>query len=149
MLAAIAGNGVRTIIVETANRFGRDLIIQETGYAYLRDLGISLIAVDDPDPFTSDTPTAVLIRQILGAVSQFDKASTVAKLKGARDRKRAMTGRCEGRKPAPEAARAMANQLRGEGLSLRQIASRLAVEGFLSPSGREYGPASVMAMLVG
>jgi DNA invertase Pin-like site-specific DNA recombinase len=32
MLAAIAGNGVRTIIVETASRFARDLIVQETGY---------------------------------------------------------------------------------------------------------------------
>src|ERR1700682_4625191 len=30
MLEAIAGNGVRTIIVETASRFARDLILQET-----------------------------------------------------------------------------------------------------------------------
>jgi DNA invertase Pin-like site-specific DNA recombinase len=68
MLAEIASNGVRIILVETASRFARDLIVQETGYAYLRNLGISLVAVDDPDAFTSDTPTAVLIRQILGAV---------------------------------------------------------------------------------
>ena len=32
MLKAILGNGVRTILVETANRFARDLIVQETGY---------------------------------------------------------------------------------------------------------------------
>jgi len=31
-----------------------------------------LIAVDSSEAFLSDTPTAVLIRQILGAVSQFD-----------------------------------------------------------------------------
>src|SRR5688572_1462032 len=31
MLERIARNGVRTIIVETANRFARDLIVQETG----------------------------------------------------------------------------------------------------------------------
>src|SRR5271157_4024263 len=31
-LERIASNGVRTIVVETANRFARDLIVQETGY---------------------------------------------------------------------------------------------------------------------
>ena len=31
MLNRIAGNGVRVILVETANRFARDLIVQETG----------------------------------------------------------------------------------------------------------------------
>jgi hypothetical protein len=56
-----------------------------------------LIAVDDPDAFTSDTPTAALIRQILGAVSQFETASLVAKLAGARFGKRQANGRCEGR----------------------------------------------------
>lgn len=34
------------------------------------------------------------MRQILGAVSQFEKAALVAKLRGARDRKREATGRC-------------------------------------------------------
>jgi len=36
MLERIAGNGVHTIIVETANRFARDLIVQETGHRMLR-----------------------------------------------------------------------------------------------------------------
>ena len=43
--------------------------------------------------FLDDTPTSKLIRQILGAVSEFDKAMVVAKLKGARERKRVTTGR--------------------------------------------------------
>jgi hypothetical protein len=56
--------------------------------------------VDDPDAFASDMPTAVLIRQILGAVSQFEKASLVAKLAGARRLRKqfpsaASTGRLE------------------------------------------------------
>ena len=88
MMERIAGNGVRTIIVETANRFARDLIVQETGYALLKEQGIELIAADKPDAFLDDTPTAILIRQVLGAVSQFEKAMVVTKLKGARDRKR-------------------------------------------------------------
>src|SRR5215212_3677002 len=102
MLARIAGNGVRMVLVETAGRFARDLIVQETGYSYLRDLGITLIPVDDPDHFNEETPTSKLVRQVLGAVAEWEKAMLVAKLKGARDRKRLATGRCEGRKPAPE-----------------------------------------------
>lgn len=98
MMKHIAGNGVCTIIVETASRFARDLIIQETGWRYLRDNGITLIAADSPEAFLDETPTAVMIRQILGSVSQFEKAMLVAKLKGARDRKKAETGKCGGRK---------------------------------------------------
>ena len=46
----------------------------------------------------ADTPTAILVRQLLGAISQFEKATLVAKLKGARDRKPKETGRkVEGR----------------------------------------------------
>ena len=83
MLRRIAGNGVRTIVVETANRFARDLMVQETGWRRLKDLGIELIATDSPNAFLDETPTAVMIRQILGSVSQFEKAMLVAKLKGA------------------------------------------------------------------
>jgi hypothetical protein len=38
-----------------------------------------------------------MIRQILGSVSQFEKAMLVAKLRGARERKKAITGKCGGR----------------------------------------------------
>src|SRR3954451_2944041 len=82
----------------TAKRFARDLIVQETGYAMLKESGIDLIAADKPDAFLDDTPTANLIRQVLGAVSQFEKAMIVTKLKGARDRKRATGVKVEGRK---------------------------------------------------
>jgi DNA invertase Pin-like site-specific DNA recombinase len=146
MLAAIAGNGVRTIIVESASRFARDLVVQETGFAYLRDLGITLLAADGHD-FSEETPTATLIRQVLGAVSQFQKAELVAKLAGARARKRRQTGRCEGRKPAPEAAQRLARRLHRKGLSLRRVSARLAEQGYLGPSGKPYGAQSVQVML--
>jgi DNA invertase Pin-like site-specific DNA recombinase len=44
MLKRIEGNGVRTIIVETASRFARDLMVQEVGYAMLKSRNIELIA---------------------------------------------------------------------------------------------------------
>jgi hypothetical protein len=43
-----------------------------------------------------------MVRQILGAVAEFEKASLVAKLKAARDRKRHRTGKAEGRKSHAE-----------------------------------------------
>ena len=55
MLERIESNGVRTIIVETANRFARDLMVQEAGYARPRERGINLIAADSPNALQDDT----------------------------------------------------------------------------------------------
>jgi DNA invertase Pin-like site-specific DNA recombinase len=154
MLARIAGNGVRTILVETANRFARDLMVQEVGFAMLRDLGITLIAVDSPASFLDDGPTSKLIRQILGAVAEFDKAMTVAKLKGARDRKRRATGKCEGRKSYAErdagmVALAKEIKARGVRVSLRDVAAELEAKGYATPSGKSYSASAIASMLGG
>lgn len=150
MLAHIAGNGVRVVIVETASRLARDLMVQETAYRGLLALGVKLIASDSPDTFVDDGPTATMVRQILGAVSQFEKAGLVAKLKAARDRKKAETGKCSGRKTyserAPDAV-ALARHLAKAGRSLREIAGELAAEGHLSTSGKPYAATAVMRMI--
>jgi DNA invertase Pin-like site-specific DNA recombinase len=155
-LTRIAGNGVRTIIVETANRFARDLMVQEVGFAMLRDLGVTLIAADSPGSFLDDGPTSKLIRQLLGAVSEFDKAMTVAKLKGARDRVRRERGKCEGRKSYAErpggtdliaTARELRRNENGRPLSLRKVAAGLAGRGFLTTGGRHYSASAVASIL--
>jgi DNA invertase Pin-like site-specific DNA recombinase len=155
MMEHIASNGVQTIIVETANRFARDLIVQETGYAMLKGQGIELLAADKPDAFLDDTPTAKLIRQVLGAVSEFEKAMVVTKLKGARDRKRATGVKVEGRKNYaeinPEMV-ALARKLRrykvqGRKRTLREIAGELARSGFVTSTGRPYAAAAVARMI--
>jgi DNA invertase Pin-like site-specific DNA recombinase len=128
MLDRIAGNGVRTIIVESPDRFARDLAVQLASHDYLKALGVVLVPARAPDFFTEDTPTAVLVRQVLGAINQFDKASIVSKLKAARDRKKAANGKCEGRKSYAESKPetvALAKRLQGEGLSYRKIAGKL------------------------
>lgn len=155
MMERIASNGVRTIIVETASRFARDLIVQETGHAMLGERGITLIAADSPDSFLDDTPTAVLIRQVLGAVSQFEKAMLVAKLKGARDRKRATGAKVEGRKSHKETNAkmvALAKRLHrypanGARRSLREIAAELAKHGFTGRDGQPFAAMSVKRMV--
>lgn len=150
LLQRIASNGVRTILVETANRFARDLMVQEIGWKRLQDLGIELIAVDSPQAFVEDTPTTVLIRQILGAVAQFDKAMTVAKLRGARERKKAATGKCEGQKSWAERDPEMvkiARQLRKTGKSLNAVRAALAQQGFVSATGRPFTRSVVSRMV--
>jgi DNA invertase Pin-like site-specific DNA recombinase len=97
------------ILVESPDRFARDLIVQLTGHDYLKGLGVTLIPTTAPDFFKDDTPTAKLVRQVLGAVAEFEKSSLVAKLKAARDRRRAETGKCGGRKSYAEARRKRAN----------------------------------------
>jgi DNA invertase Pin-like site-specific DNA recombinase len=155
MLERIEGNGVRTIIVETASRFARDLMVQEVGHAKLRERSIDLIAADNPGSFIDETPTAKLVRQVLGAISEFDKAMTVAKLRGARERKRRGTGKCEGRKSHAErnpGLVALVRQLRrkrpkGGQRSLRDVSAELAQRGITNERGQPFSAASISSML--
>src|SRR5215468_6817012 len=121
MLQHLASNGAKTIIVESPDRFARDLAVQLAGHDMLKELGLSIIPASAPDFFTEETPTAVLVRQVLGAIAQFEKTSLVAKLKAARDRKKAATGKCGGRKSYAEAKPetvALARELHARRMSL-------------------------------
>ena len=103
-----------------------------------------------PTYFTDPSPTAEMVRQMLGTVRQFEKAGLVAKLKGARDRERAATGRCEGRKAVPgRSCLARKSPKTGKRRSLRSIAAELAELGHLGPSGLPYYAGSVRHMLAG
>lgn len=154
LLQYITGNGARIVLTETASRFARDLAVQIAGHDLLKERGIDLIPVDAPDFFTDETPTAVMVRQILGAVSEFEKASLVQKLRKARERKKAKTGKCEGRPPVPPHIVKNAKRLRrknprtGKRRSFRQVASELAKIGYLSASGKPFGPESVKRMVL-
>jgi hypothetical protein len=127
----------------------------EVGHAKLRERGIDLIAADSPGSFIDDTPTAKLVRQVLGAISEFDKAMTVAKLRGARERKRREAGKCEGRKSHAErnpelvalAKRLRRQKPKGRRMSLRAISAELAAQGFLNENGRPFVAESVRSML--
>jgi DNA invertase Pin-like site-specific DNA recombinase len=108
------------------------LAVQLAGHDCLRKLGVTLIPATAPDFFVEDTLTAVLVRQVLVAIAQFEKASLVAKLKAARDRKQRDRGkRCGGRRrtymerdPALVTAVKALSAERPR-LSLREIAARL------------------------
>jgi DNA invertase Pin-like site-specific DNA recombinase len=90
-------NGVRTIVIERLDRLARELFVQEYILRDLKKRGVVLVSVDESD-LDSD-PTRVLFRQIMGSIAEYDRKMVVLKLKAARRRQKAETGRCEGRKP--------------------------------------------------
>lgn len=146
----------RTILVETASRFARDLAVQLAGHDLLKAREIAIVPVDSPAYFTEETPTAVMVRQILGAVSQFEKAILVMKLRAARDRKRARGLKVEGRKSHAErnpSVVVLARSLLWENKrlrsrrSLREISRELAQRGHVAKSGKPYGPSAIRSML--
>ena len=113
---------------------------------------MSLIPATAPDFFLEDTPTAKLVRQVLGAIAEFEKSSLVAKLKAARDRKKTETGKCGGRRSYAEAKPelvALAKQLKRElpRPSLRDISAELFVRGHATPAGKAYSASAVQSML--
>ena len=129
--------------------------MQETGWRFLQGLGVTLIAVDSPDSFLDKTPTAVLIRQVLGAVAQFEKAALVAKLKAARERKKAETGKCGGRRSVAELspetvalakkfARYPVNRRKR---SLRDISAELMKAGHMTRNGTPYAATAIKRMI--
>jgi DNA invertase Pin-like site-specific DNA recombinase len=101
MIGEILADGVKVIVIERLGRLARDLMVQEHIIADCQKRGITMLSTAEPDLCSSD-PTRILMRQILGAVAAYDKAMVVLKLRGARERKRATTGRCEGAKPYGE-----------------------------------------------
>ncbi|HKD09865.1 MAG TPA: recombinase family protein [Bryobacteraceae bacterium] len=144
MMAALHSNGVRTIIVEKLDRVARDLMVQEAAIADLRKYGFMLVSVAEPDLMAND-PTRVLMRQLMGAVAQYDKSQIVAKLRGARMRKRAKEGRCEGRKPygfydGENAVIDRMKALRAERMGFDRIAAQMNAEGLETRSrGKWHG----------
>jgi DNA invertase Pin-like site-specific DNA recombinase len=151
LLLALYSNGVRTVVIERLDRLARDLMVQETIIGDLRKKGFEVISTTEPDP-CSDDPSRKLVRQIFGAIAEYDKAMTVLKLRGARQRMRAKTGRCEGRKPYGEhpgeqAVLERMRTLRQRGMAVDTIAETLNSEGVKSRSGGQWYGATVNRIL--
>jgi len=149
-------NEVSVILTENASRFARDLVIQEMGFRELKKLSIQLIPVDAPDYFTGDSPSLNMIRQILGAVSEFEKSNLVSKLRGARERVKAKNGKCEGRKSLQElmgrttfiSMLRQVKSLRKNNKSYASIARVLALKGYCQPqTGRPFNQSQIMRLI--
>jgi site-specific DNA recombinase len=136
LLLALKSKGVRLVIAENATRIARDLMISEILLDEFRKLNVRVIAADSDTDLTVEDcdPTRTLMRQMLGAISQWEKTVIVQKLRSARMRIRKTDGRCEGRKPygfkeSEQSVIAKVRAYRSEGLSFVDLADRLNVEG--------------------
>ena len=147
------GHGVKAVVIEKLDRLARDLMVQE---AIIRDFqrhGFHLIsALEGPD-LCGDDATRKLVRQIFGAIAEYDKAMLVAKLKAARERKRARDGKCGGRKGYHGTSEGKAiirkiQELRrkppkGERRTFREVAEALNSQGITTLTGKPWSVASV------
>jgi DNA invertase Pin-like site-specific DNA recombinase len=154
LLDRIEGNGVRVVIVEDASRFARHVLVQELGVMALQQRGVQVFTAGGDELTATDDPSKVMVRQMMAAFAQFEKARLVAKLAVARKRKRETMGKCEGRKSHAELrpevvklAKALHRKTKDGRMSLRAIAAELAENGKLNERGRPYNPKSIAAML--
>lgn len=153
MLTALMSNGVRTVIIEKLDRLSRDLVVQETAIRHFQQEGFSLLSADpgEVDLLASD-PSRILMRQIFGAIAQYEKGMIVAKLRAARNRAKASSGRCEGQKPyvsLPDGKAALdrIKTLRDEGYGFDKIAYILNSEGVPTKRGGRWHAPTISRMI--
>jgi DNA invertase Pin-like site-specific DNA recombinase len=154
LLDRLESNGVRTVLIERADRLARDLLVGEIILGRFRELGVRVIAAESGTELTvgDDDPTRKLIRQVLGAVAEYDKTVTVLKLRAARDRIRRRDGRCEGRKPYDAEVLRLVHELNHKPRnaprpSAAEIAKQLNDRGVPTKSGRPWSRGTVWALL--
>lgn len=135
------------LVVYRLDRLARDLVVQESLLAEVRRLRCEMFTTsaaeagylnDDPND-----PSRTLIRQVLGAVSQYERAMIRMRLLAGQRRKQENGGyhaggppfgyRAEGKALVPDADEhpvlMRIEQLRRQGASLREIAATLTNEG--------------------
>lgn len=156
LFVAIKANGVRLVIVENATRIARDLMVSEIILAEFRKVGVKVVSADGGVDLTlgNDDPTGKLVRQILAAVSEWEKCLIVQKLRASRLRIRRAGGRCEGRKaygstPTEQAVIERMQAWRKERKSFAEIAAALNSEGIPPRAGGEarWHPTQVQRVL--
>ena len=76
---------MRTVIVEDASRFARELVTQELGIIALIKRGVRVLTASGDDLTDSSDPSRKMMRQIAGSFAEYEKARLVAKLKAARE----------------------------------------------------------------
>jgi DNA invertase Pin-like site-specific DNA recombinase len=161
-LLAVAETGtVSGLVVYRVDRLARDLILQETLLTRLRKAGVEVLSVTEPDFVDSDDPTRVLVRQVLGAIAQYERALIRSRMGAGRAAKLATGGYAGGRPRLGWRAEGgvlvedvdeqetlrLARQLRDEGKSLREIAAALEAAGMAPKAGSSWHPTQVSRLL--
>ena len=155
-LAALADGTASALVVPRLDRLARDLVVQESLIAEIRRMGGEIFSTsaaeagylaDDPDD-----PSRKLIRQILGAVNEYEKAMIALRLRRGRAAKHRAGGYAYGApaygqraqdgqladEPAEQAVSAEIAAMRATGASYRAIAAHLNDAGHTTKRGTRW-----------
>lgn len=164
-LAAIREGRAAAMVVYRLDRLARDLVIQETLLSEVRRMRGDVLSTapseadylkDDPDD-----PSRKLIRQILGAVNEYERSLIGVRLRSGRRMKAQKGGYAFGSPPVGYRAEgkalvvdeteiravARARELRQEGKSLREIVQILEDEEHHAKRGGRWHPATLARAL--
>ncbi len=164
-LVAIRHGAADGIVVYRLDRLARDLVLQEQLLAEIRRLGGEIhttsaseagYLTDDPDD-----PSRKLIRQVLGAVNEYERSMISLRLRSGRRKKADNGGYAYGAPAFGQAAKGGAlvarpdeqativriQELHSEGCSLRQIAGQLTLDGRRTKRGGRWHPITVSRIL--
>jgi DNA invertase Pin-like site-specific DNA recombinase len=165
-LEALKSNLAGALIVYRLDRLARDLVLQEQLLADVRRIGADVFSTssaeasyltDDPDD-----PSRKLIRQVLGAVNEYERAMIALRLRSGRRRKAENGGYAYGAPPygyrvergelvehgAEQAALTRMRALREAGHSYREIAAALQGERHAPKRGTVWHPMTVRQILI-
>ena len=144
--------GITHVLVENMDRLARDGLVAELIFSEFEKVrpGVKVISCDTGlDLADVSDPSRKMIRQILGAVAEFNKQQTVMRLRAGRERQRRENGRCEGRKPLevdPLHLTAMVDA-RSRGMTMRMIAVTLRGLKYFRPTGAQYSHQAISEIL--
>ena len=164
-LDALKSGDAAALVVYRLDRLARDLVLQEQLLADARRMGADVFSTsaaeasfltDDPDD-----PSRKLIRQVLGAVNEYERAMIALRLRSGRRRKHDNGGyaygsppfgyRAQGREliehPEEQAALRRMRELRQAGRSYRDIAATLQTEGHRTKRGMVWHPMTIRQIL--
>ncbi len=161
VLDSLRDRQVTGLVVYRLDRLARDLMIQETLLDQIKRLGGQVFSTADSESAyltdDPDDPSRRLIRQVLGAVAEYERAMINLRLRSGRRLKHRQGGFAYGsppyglrtsggvliEDPHEQAALARARELRAQGHSLRSIAKRLDSEGLPPKRGGSWHPTTL------
>jgi DNA invertase Pin-like site-specific DNA recombinase len=162
-LAGLKSGEADVLVVYRLDRLARDLILQETVVERLREDGTPVqSATEDLDTDTDD-PTRILIRQVIGAIAQYERSIIKARMVAGKRAKKAAGGFIGGRAPYgyrvvnkelvpdddEQEVVKLVQKLHKQGKSLRAIADELDVKGYQPRDAAQWHPNTVRRIIQG
>jgi DNA invertase Pin-like site-specific DNA recombinase len=143
LMHQLATNGTKLVLCSNIDRVSRDMLVSELFYKACLEMGVQVVSVAQGDLTDMDDSSRVMIRQIMSSLSQYEKTKLVKRLKLARDKIKAETGKCGGRsklsESQPDLLKTLLKLARkprgGQRKSYKQIADDLNRDGFTNSKG--------------